>query len=87
MFIWPQIEDISPNFWYFMLKVIYVPERDPDGPRGKWFVTEEEYPRDDYPPYCSGTVYLTTIDTMKIILPAVKKLPFNFIDDLLGPML
>ena len=58
-------------------------ERHKDGPRGKWFITKEEYPRDEYPPYCSGTVYLTTIDTMKIILPAIKNLAFNFIDDLL----
>ena len=58
-------------------------ERNKDGPRGKWFISKEEYPRDEYPPYCSGNAYLTTIGTMKIILPAIKNLAFNFIDDLL----
>lgn len=59
------------------------PERDPKGARAKWFMSEEEYPRSDYPPYCSGTAYVTTIETMKIVLEYTKKLPFIFIDDLL----
>jgi len=57
--------------------------RDKNSPRGKWFLTKEEYPRDDFPPYCSGTAYLTTIPSMKLILESTQKLPFNFIDDLL----
>ncbi len=46
-------------------------------------MTKEEYPREDFPPYCSGTAYLTTIPSMKLILESTQKLPFNFIDDLL----
>ena len=46
-------------------------------------MTKEEYPRDDFPPYCSGTAYLKTIQSMRLILESTQKLPFNFIDDLL----
>jgi hypothetical protein len=56
--------------------------RDKNSPRAKWLLTPEEYPREEFPPYCSGTAYLTTIDTMTDVLEATKKLPFNFIDDL-----
>ncbi len=69
--------------YYYFNRIFCFPVRDKNSPRGKWFLTKEEYSRDEFPPYCSGTAYVTTISSMKMILSATKKLPFNFIDDLL----
>ena len=66
----------------FPLKFFFQSERDKDGPLGKWFISEEEYPRSKYPPYCSGSTYLTTINTMELILSTAKNLKYNFIDDM-----
>ena len=34
---------------------------------GKWFVSKEEFIGNEYPPYCSGTAYVTTISSMKLV--------------------
>ena len=48
----------------------------------KWYVTRDEYRGEKYPPYCSGSVYVTKIKTMKKILSKVKDIKYLFIDDL-----
>ena len=58
----------------------YVPRRNDTD---KWYVTKEEYSRDEYPPYCAGPIYVTKIKTMRKILARVEDLNYLFIDDVL----
>ena len=48
------------------------PIRDPNSELGKWFLTESEFSGEEFPPYCSGTAYVTTVASMKIVLDAAK---------------
>ena len=50
---------------------------------GKWYVTKDEYDKAEYPPYCTGAVYITKIKTMRKILTKVETLNYLFIDDVL----
>ena len=49
----------------------------------KWHVTKEEYNEEEYPPYCDGPVYVTTLETMRKIIEKVEMLNYLFIDDVL----
>ena len=55
------------------------PEREVSS---KWFVTEEEYSGLDYPLYCGGWAYVTTVPTVRSVLEWSHDLPYFWIDDL-----
>ena len=79
------LEANSPQFFLCYVITDQHPVRDPDHPRKKWFVSREEYSRDDFPNYCSGTAYVTNLDTVKNVLGRCRTsaLPALFIDDVL----
>ncbi|XP_076360401.1 beta-1,3-galactosyltransferase 5-like [Tachypleus tridentatus] len=49
---------------------------------GKWSVTRKEYSFDTYPEYCSGMGYIVSMDIVRDILAASKRLPFFWVDDI-----
>ncbi|KAI8425091.1 hypothetical protein MSG28_006951 [Choristoneura fumiferana] len=49
----------------------------------KWYVTWEEYPRNDYPPYLSGWYYITTPNAARRVTNEAIYHPYFWIDDLL----
>ena len=55
------------------------PQRNPEA---KWFVTKEEYWKNDYPDYCSGWAHVTNLKTIKIILKLSENEKYFWIDDL-----
>lgn len=55
------------------------PMRDP---ANKWYVTNKEYPRTEYPNFLSGWFYITNPQTAKLLVDLTKDLPYFWIDDL-----
>lgn len=51
--------------------------------QNKWYVTWEEYPRNDYPPYLSGWYYITTPEAARRVTNEAIYHPYFWIDDLL----
>ena len=78
------LEARSPQFFLCYVIADQHPIRDPDHPRKKWFLTRDEYPRDDFPNYCSGTAYVTNLATIANVLGRCRNdLGPLFIDDVL----
>ena len=51
----------------------------------KFYLSYEDYPYDTYPPYCSGTAYVTSISVAKQLYAVSKKLKlFQFEDVFIG---
>eukprot|EP00095_Tigriopus_kingsejongensis_P012221 maker-scaffold528_size145933-snap-gene-0.24 protein:Tk12221 transcript:maker-scaffold528_size145933-snap-gene-0.24-mRNA-1 annotation:"udp- c:betagal beta- -n-acetylglucosaminyltransferase 5" len=49
----------------------------------KWFVTQEEYPADKYPGYCSGWAYVTNPNTIREVLSSLEgRSDYFWIDDI-----
>ena len=48
----------------------------------KQCITEEEWPGDFFPPYCSGSTFLFPVRTSRFLLNAYTKVPFFWIDDI-----
>ncbi len=65
---------LSCLVWYRM-KVV----RDPSS---KWFVAEEDWEQEFFPPYCSGAAYVFSGLTAGALYNASKYTPFFWIDDL-----
>lgn len=80
-----KFDEITKTQKFFICVVIAdaKPVRDPESSLKKWFLTKDEYPEDSFPPYCSGTAYLTNIETIRSILSTINQLDLIFIDDLL----
>lgn len=51
--------------------------------QNKWYVTWEEYPRNEYPPYMSGWYYITTPNTAARLSNEAMYHPYFWIDDIL----
>ena len=51
--------------------------------KNKWYVSYDEFQGMVYPNYCSGSAYVTQIETMKKILSKIEYLNYLFIDDLM----
>ena len=49
----------------------------------KWYVSYDEFQGTIYPNYCSGSAYVTKIETMKKILSKIEDHNYLFIDDLM----
>ncbi|KAJ1112932.1 hypothetical protein NDU88_001193 [Pleurodeles waltl] len=47
----------------------------------KWYVSEEEYPAQLYPPFCSGTGYILSTDVAHNVLTVSKSVPFFKLED------
>lgn len=78
------LEANSPQFFLCYVIADQHPIRDPDHPRKKWFLTREEYSRDEFPNYCSGTAYVTNLATVENVLGRIERsLDPLFIDDVL----
>lgn len=48
----------------------------------RWYVSREEYPKDEYPPYLSGAFYVTTPNTARRVIKEAVNQPFFFLEDL-----
>ena len=51
-------------------------------PRIKYYVSEEMYPAEFYPPYCIGTTYIVTRSTIQAILPYAATTPLTRLEDI-----
>ncbi len=49
--------------------------------QGKWETTPDEYPRENYPSFCSGAAYLMSREVMGRLLAASKTVPHYRFDD------
>lgn len=51
---------------------------------GKWMVTQEEYPYEEYPEYCSGLAYFARLSTLRNIYEVASSggVPYLHIDDI-----
>lgn len=47
----------------------------------KWYVSEEEYPDNLYPPFCSGTGYILSTDVAHDVLTISESIPFFKLED------
>ena len=47
----------------------------------KWSVTYEMYPNKLYPPYCSGTGYVTSMNVVEKVYKVSKDVPFIYLED------
>uniref|UniRef100_A0A183CKC5 Hexosyltransferase n=1 Tax=Globodera pallida TaxID=36090 RepID=A0A183CKC5_GLOPA len=56
------------------------PHRDPES---KWYVSKDVYPKDMYPDFMQGTVYLTTPATINAILLYTRQIDGFYLDDVL----
>ncbi|XP_073950457.1 beta-1,3-galactosyltransferase 5-like isoform X2 [Choristoneura fumiferana] len=50
--------------------------------RTKWYVSREEYAKDEFPPYLSGGFYVTTPNTARRVIKEAKNHPYFFLEDL-----
>uniref|UniRef100_A0A914I3X9 Hexosyltransferase n=1 Tax=Globodera rostochiensis TaxID=31243 RepID=A0A914I3X9_GLORO len=57
-----------------------IPIRDPES---KWYASKEMYPKDVYPDFMSGTVYLTTPATINAILLHTRQIDDFYLEDVL----
>ncbi|OCT91297.1 hypothetical protein XELAEV_18014348mg [Xenopus laevis] len=47
----------------------------------KWYISETEYPLDQYPPFCSGTGYVFSVDVAQKIQNVSTTVPFFKLED------
>lgn len=47
----------------------------------KWSMTYEMYPHKLYPPYCSGTGYVTSMNVVEKVYQVSKNIPFVYLED------
>lgn len=59
------------------------PVRLPEAAESKWYVSEEEFPGEAFPTYCSGSAYVTTVASVrKLVSEAASEHDrYLFIDD------
>ena len=70
-----------PTELWFLCNVLQevAPIRDPDS---KWFVSSAEWAGAEYPAYCAGWAYVTTLPTVSRVLAWASLHPYFWIDDL-----
>ncbi|XP_020645001.3 beta-1,3-galactosyltransferase 5-like [Pogona vitticeps] len=68
----------TSRFFTGLLRMHDHPVRDPSS---KWYVNEEEYPGNYYPPFASGTGYVLSTDVASQIYVISKKVPFFKLED------
>ncbi|XP_071813608.1 beta-1,3-galactosyltransferase 1-like [Apostichopus japonicus] len=65
----------------FMTGFVYKGTKPIRDKRSKWYISEEAYPRDIYPPYCCGIGYVISGDLPGKILEMSFKIPYIFLED------
>ncbi|XP_078087564.1 beta-1,3-galactosyltransferase 5-like isoform X1 [Mustelus asterias] len=56
----------------------YEPNRDRSS---KWYISEQEYPQEKYPPFCSGTGYVLSTDVANGICNVSRIIPYFKLED------
>ncbi|XP_037094417.1 beta-1,3-galactosyltransferase 5-like isoform X2 [Pollicipes pollicipes] len=85
-------DDIVYNIFELLKMLHFIPdtgyiggnifhEAAPFRKRSKWIVSQEEWPRDVYPPYLSGWLYVVTPDVARALVMQSTVIPFFWIDD------
>lgn len=49
--------------------------------RSKWYISEDEFKQDFFPPYCSGSVYIMTWDVVRDMYQVSRYTEFFWVDD------
>lgn len=49
--------------------------------KSKWYISKEEFPDDFFPPYCSGSIFIMSIDAVKKLYVASLQTQFFWVDD------
>ncbi|XP_004697382.1 beta-1,3-galactosyltransferase 5-like [Echinops telfairi] len=68
----------TTRFFTGAIKTNGFPIRDKSS---KWFVSEDEYPWDRYPPFCSGTGYVFSSDVASLVYNVSESIPFIRLED------
>ncbi|ERL86254.1 hypothetical protein D910_03664 [Dendroctonus ponderosae] len=58
-----------------------LPVRDPNSTYGKWYVSQEDWPEEIYPNYCSGWYTILTYDAALFLYAKAQTTKFFWIDD------
>ncbi|XP_066952185.1 beta-1,3-galactosyltransferase 1-like [Macrobrachium rosenbergii] len=75
---WQKIKDLSEDIKErFICSHMYGPALR----SGRWYVSYEQYPRRDYPLYCSGGLWFLQTKKLPLLLEASKTVPFLWVDD------
>uniref|UniRef100_A0A8C5LY18 Hexosyltransferase n=1 Tax=Leptobrachium leishanense TaxID=445787 RepID=A0A8C5LY18_9ANUR len=72
------IKNITVNFFTGFLKPNEFPIRNWFS---KWYVSRNEYPHEKYPPFCSGTGYVFSVDVAQKIQAISTSVPFIKLED------
>ncbi|XP_073473335.1 beta-1,3-galactosyltransferase 5-like [Aquarana catesbeiana] len=68
----------TSNLFTGFLKPTDAPIRDKNS---KWYISESEFNRDKYPPFCSGTGYVLSVDVAQRIYNISSSIPFFKLED------
>ncbi|XP_007535693.1 beta-1,3-galactosyltransferase 5-like [Erinaceus europaeus] len=68
----------TARFFTGFLKMKEFPIRNKNS---KWFVSTEEYPRDKYPPFCSGSGYVFSSDIAGLVYNVSRSVAFLKLED------
>ncbi|XP_063160477.1 beta-1,3-galactosyltransferase 5-like [Candoia aspera] len=68
----------NTRFFTGFLKLNEYPIRDKSS---KWYVSENEYPRNTYPPFCSGIGYVFSTDVASLVYRISDNIPFVKLED------
>lgn len=49
--------------------------------KSKWYISEEEFPEEFFPPYCSGSIFIMSIDIVTKLYAASLYTKFFWVDD------
>lgn len=49
--------------------------------RSKWYISEEEFAKEFFPPYCSGSIYVMTWDVVRDMYEVSRYTEFFWVDD------
>ena len=58
-----------------------VPVRSRDELNGKWYLSHEDYAEETFPPYCSGSAYVTSLAAITRIQEVISEIAYLFVDD------
>ena len=50
-------------------------------PRSKWYASKKAYPQKDYPGFCSGTSYVTSLNVVRHVTSVSPNVPFFYLED------
>ncbi|XP_053311721.1 beta-1,3-galactosyltransferase 5 [Spea bombifrons] len=71
-------KNVTSDFFTGFLKMNDHPVRNSFS---KWYISQSEYPAEDYPPFCSGTGYVFSVDVALKIHDIMDSVPFFKLED------